>query len=105
MLQVTVSFLNWAAPAVFPAKVQRCQAELLGSITNAPGTVNLGVLLSPVFAYQRGLVWKTETVLLQSLCNANLNADRCIALMFGARADEREQRPAAAAHYFNTALN
>ncbi len=86
-----VSLLNWAAPAAFNAKMQRLQGELLGAMANS-GAANFGLVLLPVYAYQRGMVWKLESALQQQLAGCNVNTDRQMALVFSSRPDERDHR-------------
>lgn len=91
--QVTVSILNWAAPLCFPGKIQTAQAEVLAAVTQELDTNNIGAVLTPVFAYRKGFLWKAEHATQEALANVNLNLDRNFALIFGGKADDRETRP------------
>ncbi len=90
-MQVVVSLLNWAAPAAFNAKMQRLQGKLLGAMTNS-GTANFALVLLPVYAYQRGMVWRLESALQPQFAGCNVNIDRQMALVFNSQPDERDQR-------------
>ena len=92
--QVHLAVLNWAAPAAFTAKHQRCQREVLGALLNTYEK-GMGVMLSPLHHYQKGMLWQVEHSMLKSLAGVNINSDRTAALVFQAKSDERDQRPAA----------
>eukprot|EP00969_Alexandrium_andersonii_P271412 11995900-Alexandrium_andersonii.AAC.1 len=76
--------------------MQLTQSELIGAVTNEASTLNIGAVMTPVFAYRKGFLWKAEHAMLESLANANINLDRSFALVFSGHADDRELRPASA---------
>ena len=87
-----IVYLNWAAPARVPAKIQQVQAQVMGAVCNTDSAGNVGLLLMPVFAHKKGYVFKAEQAAQSRLANANLNLDKSMALYFQDKGDERDQR-------------
>ncbi len=87
-----ICIVNWANPGTFAATSQRCQATLAGSLVNAGGEHNIGLVLYPVWHYKKGHLFKAEAKAHELLNQRLLNVDRHFALSFDGKNDEREKR-------------
>ena len=72
-------------------EISETQAAVLGVTLQDPAS--LGVVLLPDYTHQKGQRWRSEYAALESLAAHNLNLDRCLALQFAARCDQRDSRP------------
>ncbi len=62
--------MNWIAPSTIPSEHQRLHAMLTSLILNTVDpSDNLGVLIMPQWTYQRGQLYKQESLCLQNLAN------------------------------------
>ena len=90
---LSVCWLNWAAPALQRAKMQKVQAGMLGGILNQTSQTNLGSVVIPSFVQRRGTLYAKEYLALQMLANNNVNTDIGWPLMYKCSLDERSERP------------
>ena len=92
---IVLPILNWTAPSLVPANMERVGASLLGALVNGHGLDRgtcLGACFMPCHAYQKGQLWLSEKQASQMLANSRCNCDHSFALPFQSRADERDQR-------------
>ena len=88
------AFLNWSVPGSIKTQLMNHQTQLFSSIVNRPDVPrSIGMVVMPVFAHMRGMLWKTENTVHELLANHELNLDRAGAIVYEARADERDNRP------------
>lgn len=85
--------MNWVAPCTIKASDLELQATV-ASVLLGGCPSNVGLLLTPLFAYKPGGVLKEELNALGLLQKKNLNMDRCFALLFRDKPDARDNRPA-----------
>ena len=85
--------MNWVAPCTIKASDLELQATVTSVLLGGWPT-NIGLLLTPLFAYEPGGVLKEELSVLGLLQKKGLNMDRCFALLFRDKPDARDNRPA-----------
>jgi hypothetical protein len=86
----SISVLNWAAPSTVSANMQRIQAEMLGVLVNTPEAANMGIMVSPTYARQKGMLWKIINACSEKLSKSNVNVDLSFGLLYDCRADARD---------------
>ena len=78
--------------ALIPTDYQKMQYALLAwSISENP--ISAGVVLCPLFSYNKGKVWMEEVKMLQELSKSNHNIDHCFSMPLRDRQDARDTRP------------
>jgi hypothetical protein len=87
-----VCFLNWSAPCVISSTVQDAQCNVLSWVTN-DNMQSVGVVLYPVFTYQKGKLHLEESKVTQQLTKANHNLDIQFSVLFAEQVDARDLRP------------
>lgn len=87
----TIVILNWASLCRLKQEISETQAAVLGVTLQDPASV--GVVLLPEYTHQKGQRWRSEYAALETLAAHNVNLDRCLALQFAARCDQRDSRP------------
>ena len=90
---LTVSILNWAAPNLYTAQVQRVQAAVMGGLCGHIVGTNVGIYLTPTFTFSRGQLHSVEQACSKLLMGSNLNLDHVVVLHYQGRNDDREKRP------------
>ncbi len=85
---------NWAAPSSISAELQELQQGLLGMLLNRPDEYDgLALVFTPVWERRRGLLYMSESKLLQGIANVHVNSDERGHLSFQERLDTRDRRP------------
>ena len=87
-----ICFLNASAPCVLSAQHLRNSVDVM-SWALAENMQGVGVVVNPVFAYQRGHLHLEERALVDQLCSGNHNLDWSFAMIFGSKQDLRDMRP------------
>jgi hypothetical protein len=87
-----VCFLNWGAPCLISVGVQDAQFNVLAWVTN-DNMQSVGVVLYPVFTYQKGKLHLEESKVTQQLTKANHNIDVQFSVLFSDQVDARDLRP------------
>jgi hypothetical protein len=91
--QVTVSVLNWIAPCTVRAPLQKIQAAFLGVNLQETQEDNLGIILMPMFAHKKSMLWVTETTMMKLLGENRVSFDLPFQMKFSAHNDNRDERP------------
>ena len=89
-------WLNWVSTSMVPAKVMQAQAEMMGSLVNAPNNMSIGCCLLPILGVVHGgwgQLWRTQTKVHEKLFSCNVNADGLAILRFKGRTDRRSEFP------------
>lgn len=90
---VTVALVNWAAPSLVPAQQQTAQFHLLNFLV-ADSETNIGLSISPVFSYKKGMVWMLDHALMKSISECGgASLDKTYHVLFKDKGDQRDQRP------------
>ena len=84
--------LNWAAPNLYTAPLQRTQSAIMGGLcANKVGTC-VGICLMPTFSFHKGQLHTLEQACCKLLVGANLNVVHVVVLPYMGRSDDREKR-------------
>jgi hypothetical protein len=90
---VTVALANWAAPCLVPVPQQLAQFHFLNFLV-ADSESNVGLSISPTFAYKKGTVWMLDHALMKSISESGgASLDRMYHVLFTDKGDQRDQRP------------
>ena len=89
---LTVVLVNWSAPNLFSAHMQRTQAMVMGGLCGNSNGTTLGLCIQPTFSFNKGQLHTLEQACSKLLVQANLNLDHSIVLPFLGRNDDREKR-------------
>ena len=87
-----IIYMNATAPCLVSSSNSTNGIEML-TWALADNMQSVGVVMAPVFTYQRGRLVLEEKTLLDSLCRGNHNIDWCFAALFKEKTDSRDQRP------------
>jgi hypothetical protein len=91
-----MAVLSWAAPSTTIAASVGVQETLLTSSLNTVGFDGLGLVFPPVWKRDKGIMYTTESLLLNNIANSNVNCDeKATRLSVDQRPHEREKRPLA----------
>ena len=89
-------WLNWVSTSMVPAKIMQAQAEMMGSLVNAPNNMNMGCCLLPILGVVHsgsGQNWRSQTQVHEKLFSCNVNADGLAILRFKSKTDRRSEFP------------
>lgn len=87
-----VVYLNATAPCLYAAVNQANGIEML-SWALSEQLQSVGLVMLPVFTYQRGKLVLEEKQILEQLCQGLHNLDWTFSLLFKEKTDARDQRP------------
>ena len=88
----TICLLNWVAPSMVSSVGMETQAEVASCLLHQ-SSQNVGVLLSPMFAYKKGGVWAAEKHAMSLLTDKSVLLERSWSLLFSEQHDKRDSRP------------
>ena len=83
--------LNWVAPCTLTTSALNFQASLLSSILSMFPCA--AAVLTPMFTYKKGTLWRVENTALQMLDQKGLLFDQKFYVQFEKKSDKREMRP------------
>ena len=84
--------LNWSAPSTVSSNGTQLQADLASCLIHQ-SQQNVGLLLSPMFAYDKGGIWPAEMASIYMLVNKSLVLETSWSLIFAEQRDKRDSRP------------
>ncbi len=87
-----VIYMNATAPCLVTSSSSSNAVEIL-TWALADNMQSVGIVMAPVFTYQRGRLILEEKTLLDALFRGNHNIDWCFAALFSEKTDSRDQRP------------
>ena len=87
-----IVFLNWAAPCLVASGTQTNQIAVMTWALH-DNMQSAGLVLSPVFSYNRGRLHLEETKMIDWLSKGNHNLDWQFSLVFKDKVDDRDMRP------------
>ena len=85
----TICLLNWSAPSMVTSGGMETQSDVASCLLHE-SSQNIGLLLSPMFAYKKGGVWTAEKQAMNMLADKALLLERSWSLLF---AEQRDKRP------------
>lgn len=87
LLQASVCYLNWTAPSTIKNQTMAAQTSATSAILG-DSMYNVGILLEPVFTYQKNSLWMLQNSCLKRLAVAGCTVDKGFVLQFKEKAGQ-----------------
>ena len=88
-----ICLMNWTAPCLIRAELQRLQQDVFGFLLEERQNENMGILFMPRFSYTANTLWIQQISCLQWLGGARLNSDMSFTLLYKKRQHKADERP------------
>ncbi|CAK9032260.1 unnamed protein product [Durusdinium trenchii] len=85
----SVCYLNWTAPSTIKNQTMAAQTSATSAILG-DSMYNVGILLEPVFTYQKNSLWMLQNSCLKRLAVAGCTVDKGFVLQFKEKVDNRD---------------
>ena len=79
---MSVGYLNCATPSAISAFLQTLQSEFLGSVVNTSDSVNIGLVVAPVYAHKKSNLHQVSNACSEKLAACNLLSEHNFVMAF-----------------------